>query len=119
MNIKGFYFCIGKKNDYYNFILQDLNINKIFILLKCAIGSNKIKVNHDICKYEKIDEKGYSNIDEDMRYVRYYKRNTQLLFDLNCDSKFTDPMFWQRVYEHFTSHKMCNNLKYKFIKLCI
>ena len=38
------------------------------------MGSNKIKVDNYVCKYKKTDEKGYSNINEDMRYVRYYKR---------------------------------------------
>ena len=77
------------------------------------MGSNRNKVNKNVCKYEKIDEKGYSNIDEDMRYVRYYKINTRSSFDLNCDFKFMDPMFWQRVHEHLTSHKIYKNTKYK------
>ena len=83
-----------EKNEDCNFILQDFNKNKIFKLLKCAMGSNKIKVNTNICKCEKINEKGYSNIDEDMRYVKYYKRNTQSSFDLNCEPKFMDLIFW-------------------------
>ena len=58
LNIKISYVCKGKNNDY-NFILQDLNKNKIVKLLKCAMGSNKVKVNKNICKYEKIDEKRY------------------------------------------------------------
>ena len=36
------------------------------------MGLNEIKVNKDIWKYEKTDEKGFSNIDDDMRYIRYY-----------------------------------------------
>ena len=76
MNIKISYVCKGKNNDY-NFILQDLDKNKNIILLKCALCSNKIKVNKNICKYEKRDEKRYPNIDECMRYRRYYKINTQ------------------------------------------
>ena len=39
-----------EKNDDYSFILLDLN-KKNF---KCAMGLNQIKVNKDICKYEKI-----------------------------------------------------------------
>ena len=92
MNIKKVIFA-KEKNDDYNFILQDLDKNKSIILLKCALCSNKIKVIKNICKCEKIDEKGYSNIDEDMRYVRYNKRNIQSSFDLNCDEKCMDPMF--------------------------
>ena len=46
-------------------------------------------------------------------YVRYYNINTQLSFDLNSDSKFMDPLFWQRVHEHLASHKIYNNIKYK------
>ena len=57
------------------------------------MDSNKIKINKNICKYEKTDEKGYYNIDERMMYVRYYNRNTQSSFDLNYDSKFIDPLF--------------------------
>ena len=30
------------------------------------MGSNKIKVNKNIWKYEKTDEKGYFYVDEDM-----------------------------------------------------
>ena len=63
-----------EKNDDYNFILRDLNKNKVVKVLKYAMGSNKIKVDKHVCKYKKTDEKGYSNINEDMRYVRYYKR---------------------------------------------
>ena len=57
------------------------------------MDSNKIKINKNICKYEKTDEKGYYNIDKRMMYVRYYNRNTQSSFDLNYDSKFIDPLF--------------------------
>ena len=46
------------------------------------------------CKYEKIDERVYYNIDERIIYVRYYNRNNQSSFDLNSDSKFMDPLFW-------------------------
>ena len=81
------------------------------------MGLNEIKVDKDIWKYEKTDEKGFSNIDDDMRYIRYYKKNTQSSFDFNCDSKFMDPMLWHCVHEHLTSHKMYKNTK--FIKLCI
>ena len=41
--------------------------NKFFTLLKYAMGWNQIKVNKDICKYEKTVITGFSNIDEDMR----------------------------------------------------
>ena len=55
----------------------------------------------------------FSNIDEDMRYVKYYKRHTQSSFDLNCDSKFMNPMFWHRVHDHLTSHKIYKDTKDK------
>ena len=55
----------------------------------------------------------FSNIDEDMRYVKYYKRHTQSSFDLNCDSKFMNPMFWHRVHDHLTSHKIYRDTKDK------
>ena len=48
-----------------------------------------------------------------MRYVKFYKKNTQSLFDLNCDSKFIDPMFWKRVHKHLTPHKIYKSTKYK------
>ena len=70
------------------------------------MGSNRNKVNKNVFKYEKIDEKGYSNIDERMRYVRYYNRNTQPSFDLNSDSNFMNHLFWQYVHEDLTSHKI-------------
>ena len=68
-------------------------------------------------KYEKRDGKGYSNIDERMMYGRYYNRNIQSSFDMNCASKFTDPLFWQRVHEHLTSHEIYNNIKYKLYQV--
>lgn len=43
------------KIDYYYFILHKSKIVKI---LNCAIISNEIKVNINICKYEKTDKKG-------------------------------------------------------------
>ena len=80
---------------------------------KCAMGLNQIKVNKDICKYEKNSWIFFSNIDEDMRYMRYYRRNTQSSFDLNCCSKFIDPIFWHRIDEHLTLHNIYINRKYK------
>ena len=59
------------KIDYYYFILHK---NKIVKILNCAMISNEIKVNRNICKYEKTDEKDYSNIDERMMYVRNYNK---------------------------------------------
>ena len=50
LNIKRFYICKGKKY-VYNFIFLDLD-KKIVLLLTYAMGSNKIKVNKNICKYE-------------------------------------------------------------------
>ena len=46
-----------------------------------------------------------------MTYVRFYNINTQSSFDLNSDSKFIDPLFWQRVHEHITLHKIYKNRK--------
>ena len=48
-----------------------------------------------------------------MTYIRFYNINTQSSFDLNSGSKFIDPLFWQRVHEHLTSHKIYKNTKYK------
>ena len=42
------------KIDYYYFILHK---NKIVKILTCAMSSNEIKVNINICKYEKTDKK--------------------------------------------------------------
>ena len=66
LNIKRFYVRKGGKINDYNFILQYINKDQIVKLLKCFIVSNKIKTNKNNCKYEKTDEKGYSNIDERM-----------------------------------------------------
>ena len=87
-------------------------IKRILILFKCSMVSNQIKVHNDIYKYEKTVETGFSNIDEDMKYVRYYKRNTQSSFNLNCDSKYMDPIFWCSSASYITKDT-------KFIKLCI
>ena len=111
MNINIFFVC-KEKNDNYDFIFQDFNPKQIIILLKCAMGSNQIKVKKNICKYEKIDKKGYYNIDEHVRYVRYYTRTNQSSFDLNCDSKYMDPIFWCSSASYITKDT-------KFIKLCI
>ena len=54
--------------------------------------------------YEKTVETNYSNVYQGIWYRKYYRRNTQTNFDLNCDSKFINPLFWKRVNDHFTTH---------------
>ena len=50
--------CLQReKSDDYNLFLQDLNKDKIVKFFKCAMSSDKIKVNNKTCKYEKTYEK--------------------------------------------------------------
>ena len=51
------------------------------------------KDNQEMIRYEKTAENHYSNVNQGMGFRKYYRRNTQTNFDLNCDSKFMDRMF--------------------------
>ena len=71
--------------------------------------------NLKIIRYDKTAETNYSNVNQETRHKKYYKRNAHTTLSLNCDSKFTGCMFWQRVRDHFTAHKIytMNFNKYK------
>ena len=45
----------------------------------------------------------YSNVNQGMRYKKYYKKNILSNFDLNYDSKFMDSLFWYHVHDNFTT----------------
>ena len=55
-------------------------------------------------RYEKTTGKRYSNIKQEARHRKYYKRNAHTNFDLNCDTKFMDRLFCQLFRDHFAAH---------------
>ena len=115
LNIKKSYVCKGKNMDKHNFVCQEFDKVKNLILIKNVMNVKQRNNNLKIIRYDKTAETNYSNVNQETRHKKYYKRNTHTTLSLNCDSKFTDCMFLQRVRDHFTAHKIytMNFNKYK------
>ena len=92
--------------DEYVFVFQELDKVQVLNLIKSIMNAKQRKDNLETIRYEKTAWKGYSNVNQEMNHENYYKINVQTHFDLNCDSKLMDRLFWQRVHDHFTTHKI-------------
>ena len=101
--------------DEHNFVCQEFDKVKNLILIKNIMNVKQRNDNLEIIRYDKTAETNYSNVNQETRHKKYYKRNAHTTLSLNCDSKFTDCLFWQRVRDHFTAHTIytMNFNKYK------
>ena len=64
-----------------------------FILIKNVTNARGRKDNLEIIGYEKTAGKICSNVNQEMRHKKYYKRKAHTNFDWNCDSKIIDRLF--------------------------